>query len=141
VVELMTRSEEDDVLVTAREHEDELLQAALATGLTYVEAGAVAGVSERTVRRRMGHRQFAAEVSVRRGEQVTVMTGHLVSAGTNAIDVLRACLGSSNDGVRLRAAHLILTLGPQLRHAHELEERLHALEGQSAGSSSNEAPA
>lgn len=114
--------------VSARERQDELLRSALATGATYAAAGTVAGVSERTVRRRMGDPQFAAEVSVRRGEQVATVTGQLVAAGTDAVEVLRDCLRSDTDSVRLRAAHLILTVGAQLRHAHELEERLGALE-------------
>lgn len=114
--------------VSARERQDELMRAALATGATYAAAGTVAGVSERTVRRRMGDPQFAAEVSVRRGEQVATVTGQLVTAGVDAVEALRECLRSDSEAVRLRAAHLILTVGTQLRHAHELEERLRALE-------------
>jgi hypothetical protein len=114
--------------VSARERQDELMRAALATGATYAAAGTVAGVSERTVRRRMGDPRFAAEVSVRRGEQVATVSGLLVNAGADAVQVLSDSLRSDSEAVRLRAAHLILTVGTQLRHAHELEERLGALE-------------
>lgn len=127
----MTESTGEDA-VTAREHQDELVVEALATGLGYAAAGAVAGISERTVRRRMADSGFAARVSVRRGERVATVTGQLVHAGGEAIEVLRECLGSEADAVRLRAAQLILTLGTQLRHAHELEERLAAVEARSS---------
>jgi len=52
----------------------------------------------------------------------------LVNAGEDAVRELRSLLGDENSSVRLRAAHLILTLGAQLRVANELEARLVALE-------------
>lgn len=117
--------------LSKREQEDEILVEALAVGRTYAEAGRLADVSERTVRRRMSDPAFARIVSVRRGEHVGVVTGHLVSAGEDAVRVLLECLTDSNAAVRIRSAHLLLTLGAQLRHAHELEERIAALEAQS----------
>ena len=128
-----------DWTMTAREQQDELLRDALATGLVYAAAGSVVGVSERTVRRRMSDPAFAAEVSTRRGEHVGAMAGQLVQAGIDAIAVLRDCLTATEDPVRLRAAHLVLSLGTQLRHAHELEERLTALEAQSGNPGQPEA--
>jgi len=111
-----------------RPDEDELITAALVVGGTNAEAGRVAGVSERTVRRRMADAAFALEVSRRRGERVAAITGQLVEGGADAIGVLRECLASGSDAVRLRAAQHVLSLGSQLRHAQELEARLAALE-------------
>ncbi len=111
-----------------RPDEDELITAALVVGGTYAEAGTVAGVSERTVRRRMADPEFAAEVSRRRGERVAGITGQLVSIGPDAIGVIRDCMAADTAGVRLRAAQLALALGVQFRHAQELEARLVALE-------------
>ena len=107
---------------------DEIVKTALAVGHTYAEAGAASGQSERTVRRRMSDPEFAAAVSTRRGEHVGALTGQLMAAGTEAVAVLRGCLASDNEAVRLRAAQLTLAIGTQLRHAHELEVRLAALE-------------
>ncbi len=107
---------------------DELLVELLATGRTYDEAGALANVSGRTVRRRMTDSSFAARVSTLRGEYMGALAGQLVSAGVEAVEVLRASLREQSGAVRLRAAHLILTLGTQLRHSQELEARLVALE-------------
>ncbi len=63
-----------------------------------------------------------------RGEYMGALAGQLVNAGVEAVEVLRDCLREESGTVRLRAAHLILTLGTQLRHAQELEARLVALE-------------
>lgn len=119
-----------------RDDQDELLVAALAAGRRYAEAADVAGVSERTVRRRMSDADFARAVSVRRGELVGALTGQLVSAGQDAITVLQGCLHSDNAAAQIRAAHLLLTLGSQLRHTHELEQRIAALETRDEGTPS-----
>lgn len=122
----MAKAEEP--VARQREHTDELIREALASGRTYAEAGALAGVSARTVRRRMSDPEFARGVSVRRGEVVGAIIGQLVGSGVEAVEVLRECLHSDKESMRFRSAHLLLTLSTQLRHAHELEERLAALE-------------
>jgi hypothetical protein len=111
-----------------RNHDDELIVAALAAGMAYGEAAAAAGTSERTVRRRMSDPSFATEVSRRRGEQVSVLAGRLLGASHEAIEVLRGCMDAESDAIRLRAAQMVLSLGTQLRHSQEFEERLSALE-------------
>lgn len=111
---------------------DEVVLAALAVGDTYAQAGATAGVSERTVRRRMSEPTFAGEVSARRGEYVGALAGQLVASGPEAVAVVRRCLISADDAVALRAAQLLLTMANQLRHARELEVRLAALEAGTA---------
>ncbi len=111
-----------------RTHQDEVIVAALASGRSYEDAGAAAEVSARTVRRRMAEPAFATAVSARRGERVAAVTGQLVAAGGDAIAVITDCLGSERDSVRLRAAHLLLSLGVQLRGATELEQRITELE-------------
>ncbi len=113
---------------------DDLLVELLAVGNSYAEAGAPVGASERTVRRRMSDRVFAARVSARRGEYTGALAGRLVNAGVDAVGELRALLGDENSTVRLRAAQTIISLGTQLRMANELEARLVALEsGGAAG--------
>lgn len=125
----MDESSDESVAESRREQQDEIVMAALVAGHTYVQtAGLVGGMSERTIRRRMADPMFAGEVSRRRGERAAALAGQLVSTGAEAVDVLRDCLDSDNDGVRLRAAQLVLGLGNQFRHATELEARLAALE-------------
>ncbi len=113
---------------------DDLLVELLAVGRTHAEAGAMAGISERSVRRRMSNAAFAARVSVRRGEYVGALAGRLVNAGAQAVEELTSLLRDDSSQVRLRAAQAILSLGSQLRVANELEERLTALENSGAAS-------
>jgi hypothetical protein len=56
---------------------DELILGGLAAGLTHAEAGELAGVSAKTVQRRLRDDVFAAEVGRRRAEQVERITGRL----------------------------------------------------------------
>jgi hypothetical protein len=107
---------------------DDMLVELLAVGTSYAEAGAMAGLSERTVRRRMSVPEFATRVSVRRGEYTGALAGQLVNLGAEAVQELRSLLGDASSQVRLRAAQTIVTLGAQLRVANELETRLAALE-------------
>ncbi len=115
-----------------REAQDALILASLVAGFSYAEAAQEAGVSARTVRRRMSEASFAREVSRRRGERVHALAGRLLDASHGAVEVLRASLTSPDDGVRLRAAILILSAGVRIRHAAELEARLQALEDRQA---------
>jgi hypothetical protein len=107
---------------------DELLVELLASGRPYAEAGAMAGVSERTVRRRMSDPVFTGRVSRRRGEYVGALVGRLVDVGEEAVEVMRGGLRDESAAVRLRAADLVLRWATHLRHGHELETRLAALE-------------
>jgi len=107
---------------------DELLVELLAGGRSYAAAGAMAGVSERTVRRRMSDPVFTERVSRRRGEYVGTLVGRLVDVGDEAVEVLRSSLREESAAVRLRAADLVLRWATHMRHGHELETRLAALE-------------
>lgn len=112
-----------------RAAQDDILVEALASGLPYREAGELAGVTSRTVARRMTDPGFVRRVSERRGERVAEVTGQLVSASVDAVRVIREqCLDAERPADRLRAASLLLTLGLKFRHEHELEERLRNVE-------------
>jgi hypothetical protein len=117
----------DDVPLSAREAEDEMLKAALARGMSYREAGDVAGVSERTVARRMESETFQRAVGAVRSEYLTVVTGQLMSAGAEALVVLRAGLHDELRSERRLAAKEILRLGIAYRHHGDLETEVAAL--------------
>ena len=99
-------------------------------GLSYPEAGKAAGVTSRTVSRRLEDADFHARVSRRRGERVAQVTGALTAMSTEALQVLRECMAEGRAADRLRAAQLTLVLMSRLRHETEIEERLAALERQ-----------
>lgn len=119
---------------------DELLIEALANGATYAEAGDLADVSARTVRRRMADPAFAAEVAKRRTERLSMVSGRLSLLAQHALDVLEQKLGSAHPGEALRAADMVLSLDRRYREQVDFAARLLAVEeGLAPGRASNEA--
>lgn len=111
---------------------DEVLLDALATGLSYLEAGEFAGLSARTVRRRLTAPDFAAELARRRAMRVSDVTGRLVAASERAVQVLLELLESQVAGERLRSAELILNMGRRFRSDTDIDVRLSTLEARPA---------
>jgi hypothetical protein len=101
--------------------QDETIAAALATGRTYEEAGVLAGVSERTVARRMADPTFARTVAERRGQQVQVISGQLSSIADKAVKAVSECLDDADPRTRLAAGRLVLDLVLKFRHQNDLE--------------------
>ena len=135
----MTTSNEDQ---NRRDAQDEILVEALASGCAYVKAADLAGVTSRTVVRRMATVAFTRRVSERRAERVAEVTGQLVSASTDAVRVLHEhCLGAERPADQLRAASLLLTLGLKFRHEHDLEARLQEVEARLGLAEAGEADA
>lgn len=117
-------SSEADEQLTAREAQDEILIEALASGMSFPDAGKLGGVTGRTVSRRMEDPDFQARVSRRRGERVTQVTGALTDMSTEALQVLRDCMAEGRAADRLRAAQMVLLMMSRLRHETEIEDRL-----------------
>jgi len=111
---------------------DEVLLDALATGLSYLEAGELAGLSARTVRRRLTAPDFAAELARRRAMRVSDVTGRLVAASERAVQVLLELLESQVAGERLRSAELILNMGRRFRSDTDIDVRLSTWEARPA---------
>lgn len=92
-----------------RHSADGVLVAALASGATYAEAAKLAGVSERTARRRMEEREFRREVELARKDLVDRAVGRCADSLVEAVDVTRELMGSSDsDATRLSAARTLL---------------------------------
>lgn len=102
----------------------EMLVEAVSGGLTYAEAGAFAGCSSRTARRRMAEPEVAAEVARRRDLRTAENIGLLTNLETKAIRRLGECLEHGTLAEALAAARLILTVGPRLRAAADINARL-----------------
>jgi len=108
---------------------DDRLIAALARGRTHEQAADDAGVSVRTVSRRLTDPTFKLWVHEARRELLTVATSRLCDAAGDAIDVLRALINDSeSEHVKLGAARSLLQLLLPLREQLDLEERILALE-------------
>jgi len=107
---------------------DLVLVAALAAGATYEVAAEQGGVSERMVRRRMEEPSFRRQVEGARAEILARAVAMLTSASVEAVEALRALLGSDLDSARLGAAKAILETGLKMREQLDLVGRIAALE-------------
>ena len=111
-----------------RAHADAALVAALAAGRTAQDAAREAGVSERTVYRRLDDPAFKRQVDEARAEMLARAVAMLTSASVEAVETLRGLLGSPMDFARLAAARAILEVGHKYREQLDLAERVAALE-------------
>ena len=112
-----------------RRNSDQLLLMTLACGATAEAAAQKAGVSERTVYRRLKDPGFQNQLQRLRSDMVQRAAGTLTAAATEAIKTLLSLLQSSiPHAVRLGAARSILEIGMRVREATDLEGRLQALE-------------
>jgi hypothetical protein len=107
-----------------RHNGDSALVAALAAGLTCAEAGRVAGVSERTVRRRLQEEDFRAELAMARASLLDRAIGRASDAATEAVDVLTSVMRSGkSDTARISAARTLLQFSSH-RHNDPISDAL-----------------
>ena len=106
----------------------DLLIAALASGVSVFEAAKRSATSPRTVHRRLLDARFRAEVRQARARMVDTALGQLTDTLTDAGAALRQLLQSTNDSVRLNAARAIFDIAGKLRDQTDFEERLSKLE-------------
>jgi hypothetical protein len=116
-----------------RKGDDEVFVAGFAVGLTAAAVAGVAGVSERTARRRRNEPSIASQVRARRAEIADDTAGRLAALGSRAVEVLEDCLDAEDARDRLSAAKSLLQIGPKFRAEVEFEDRLRALEAVSSG--------
>ena len=115
-----------------RHRADTALVAAIASGATVADAARLAGVSERTVRRRLSDPAFRAELSRAHSAMLESTIGTLAEASTEAARTLRTLLAPSvAPSVRLRAAVAVIDFTRRLADERDLEERIARLESAS----------
>jgi len=106
------------------------LALALACGASPEGAAHKAGVSPRTVYRRLAEPAFRARVEEARAEMVRRAAGMLTAAGLASVKTFTTLQESAaSEAVRLGAARAVLELGCKLRDSAEVLGRLAALEG------------
>ena len=122
--------------------DDEILACALAEGFTHAAAGALIGVSAKTVQRRLSNPKFAGAVGDRRRQRVSEVVGVLVSASRQAVQVLVEVLEGGAPADRLRAARMVLDYSSRYQRDQVLEDelarRVRVLEELASASSSDE---
>jgi hypothetical protein len=128
------------VAENGRKNVDNALVLALATGLSVPAAAQRAGASERTAYRRLDDPAFRSRLAQARSALFAEAVGRLAGLAGKAADALGELLTSDRDLVKLQAARSVLELGPKLREAGELAERLDALERRMAGGAEDRDP-
>jgi hypothetical protein len=107
---------------------------ALACGATPEQAGQKAGVSVRTVYRRLTETAFRAQVRDLRAEMLERTAAMLSAASLVSVKTLTKLQESAvSESVRLGAARSTIELGCKMREAVDFDERLTALEARSQG--------
>ncbi len=111
---------------------DELIIAALAAGMTHSDAGDTAGVSERTVRRRLEDPAFNDRLADAAAAYVDRLTKQLTRLAPSAIETMSTLMLAPDTppAVRLRASAYLLSATRVWRDATEVEDRLRSLETQ-----------
>ena len=118
-----------------RKNADTTLLLALACGATIEAAARQAGLTARTVYRRLKNPAFRRQVQAVRADMVQRSAGMLTAAAAEAVKTLLALQGAPTPpATRLGAARAILEIGLRLREVADLETRIAALEEQLAGS-------
>jgi F420-0:gamma-glutamyl ligase len=115
-----------------RLEKDSTLAMALASGESVGAAAEQAGVTDRTVRRKLSDPEFRRQVADLRGELMSRALDRMTDNMTRAADVLAGLLDEQNPAVRLRAARSLLTLGLRLRDSIDLNNRIRDLEDELA---------
>lgn len=107
---------------------DALIVASLAAGGSYPTAASRAGVSERTVRRRLAEPEFASRVDGERSAFVERTAAQLLGGTDEAVAALRDLVRTGPPAVRVRAALGLLSAAASWRETSDVEARLGALE-------------
>lgn len=117
-----------DNMAGKRTNVDALLIVGMATGRPLADVAAEAGVSERTVQRRMAKPEFQRKVSDLRWQMMKDLSGRLSQVSGKAMERLQSLLEADSENVRLGAARSILDQTLRVREAVDFEGRLQQIE-------------
>jgi hypothetical protein len=107
---------------------DEKILGALAAGHPYSEAARVAGVSSKTVQRRMADPLFRAEVEEMKLQIVQSTAASLATLATKAVATLEPLLNDGEPWMRQKTALAVIDLSIRYRETLEFDERIALLE-------------
>ena len=118
-------------MARGRKSANEVLLMALACGATAENAARSAGISARTVHRRLKDSDFHQRLLALRLDMVQRAVGMLTASAMEAVKTLITLQETSvSPAVRLGAARTVLEFGIKMRETAELAERIAALEAQ-----------
>jgi hypothetical protein len=111
-----------------RRRAEEPLLTALAAGSPVGQAAKAAGLSPRTVYRRLAEPGFRSRLATARDELASEALSELAGCASEAVATLRRLLLANNEHVQLGAARTLLDQLLRLREALALAERVATLE-------------
>ena len=117
---------------SGRASADTAIAIALAAGSTVEEAATAAGVSPRTVARRLRDGAFRGRLADLRVRALSQAAGRLASASVAAVRELEALIDDPDPRIRLRAARGVLHDAGRMAEAVDLAERVAILEARLA---------
>lgn len=112
----------------AGKRNDAVIIAALVSGATIDEAAKIAGISPRTVHRRLGSPEFKAALDEANFEVIRHAVSRISGACLRAVETQEDLLEAKSESVRLRAARSILSSAIKFHQTIELENRLRQIE-------------
>jgi len=112
----------------SRERQDARLALALAAGLTWKQAAAEAGLTERTAYRRGDDPEFRAQVDALAADGWRQAAARLEELVGDAAARLGVLLTDPDPRIALTSAKAILDVGGRVREQAELVDRIEALE-------------
>jgi hypothetical protein len=101
---------------------------ALARGDSIVDAARLAGIGERTLRRRLEDPGYRSQIARLRADLLSRAAGGVAEIAAKAGQVLNELLDDKSPQVRLEAIRTALDHAPRLQEITELEQRLAILE-------------
>jgi predicted transcriptional regulator len=117
----------------AKRDVDARIVVAVVQGLTRSEIAELAGISERTLRRRLKEPSLMAAVAESRAQVHAQVLGRLQQMASRALTEVEAVLTTGDPATRLRAARLVLEQCSSFRGASD-DARLAAMEAAQARS-------
>jgi hypothetical protein len=111
---------------------DPILALALAGGQSIEAVAEQAGLSRRTIERKLADPAFRQLVAEFRGQLIATALGLLAESMTRAARTIAALLDSPQEHIRLRAARTLITAGLRVRDSVELADQVRDLQAEVA---------
>ena len=118
----------NDTVVSRQEAVDDTIIIGLAAGRTHGEAAALAGVSAKSVQRRLRDPDFVRRLGEGRAARQAEIGGALLTSAQQAVNTLVALLSDGDSKVRLAAARELLSSTQRFVDQADVLQRLGALE-------------
>jgi hypothetical protein len=122
--ESLNQPQSDKRLAHSKKHADVAIMLALAAGASAPAAAEKAGVSERTVYRRLQDPDFQRAVLKAREKLLDEAIGHIAQASVTAVQTLSTLCSADSESVRLGASRTLMDLTMRVRKQMEISAKI-----------------